>query len=140
MRGISEDQISVGTNECLFTEEALETALLNCYLLFCSRSNEDVETGVVDVKHRIEYLVSQSNSIDASRAMVSKLQKNGLHHAAALLLASKKQFRAALEIWAALGAGEIKEEGRDGVSETIEFLSKHENYQEVWIFSSWILR
>ena len=83
-------------------EEAIDCALLNVYLLFCDADQTESDLAF-DLKAKIEFFLSQPNQVAATKHLLKRLQEKSLHHASALLLVSKKQFRGALEIWADIG-------------------------------------
>lgn len=83
-------------------EEAVDGALLKDYLLFCGSDGIDADLAF-DIKAKIEFFLSQPNQVNPTKLLLKDLHAKSLHHASALLLVSKRQFRGALEIWADLG-------------------------------------
>ncbi|KAJ5073161.1 cnh domain containing [Anaeramoeba ignava] len=51
----------------------------------------------------------------------------------------KKNYRTALEIWANLGSQKFKQEGQNGINETVSCLIELSDPNLIWAFSRWVL-
>mmetsp|Transcript_24844 Transcript_24844/g.86512 ORF Transcript_24844/g.86512 Transcript_24844/m.86512 type:complete len:998 (-) Transcript_24844:74-3067(-) len=105
---------------------AIDTALLKLYVM---HRHDD----------RLEALAAAPNHVHLEDAKAF-LQKNKLYNVLALLYKSANQPRDALHVWKLLGKGEVVEEGKDGVAETISYLSELSHQELIMVYADWVLK
>lgn len=80
----------------------------------------------------------------ANRASLSDCEPYLITHkrynALALLFKQRGQDVKALDMWSKLGSEDVFDNGRDGVKETVSFLSGHDNHMLVMQYSRWVLQ
>lgn len=104
---------------------AIDTALLKLYVIH---------------RHfdRLERLADRYNRVHLEEARTF-LQKNRLFNTLALLYRSARRAKDALHQWKLLGKGEVVEEGKDGVAESIDYLSVLSDRSLIMVYAEWVL-
>ncbi|XP_022096424.1 transforming growth factor-beta receptor-associated protein 1-like [Acanthaster planci] len=105
--------------------EEVDTALLKLY------AERDPE--------KLISLVSSENTCSSKDAL-EVLQRYGRHHALALLHRYHLDNEKALNIWARLCDGEIKDESFPGLEFVVDFLSRLSDHELVWRYVDWALQ
>jgi hypothetical protein len=88
--------------------------------------------------HVLDSFLADANTVDLGEAE-RFLTAQGLYHSLARLWSARGEVRSALTMWRKLGTGELREEGHDGVAETIAVLRKCDSQDLVLQFARWVL-
>jgi len=117
--------------------DILDGTILNSYLLLGTN-----ESHFQAAKCNAEAFLSDKTFIVDREKWGRILESKGFYHAAALLYSESSGLkRQALQLWSDIGSNKYKDGERNGIDETVEFLSHHYEDQElVFLFSSWVLR
>lgn len=106
-------------------QEAIDTVLLKLYV--------DLGASKLDEFCNLRNHASLS---DCEPYLITHKRYNAL----ALLFKQRGQDVKALDMWSKLGSEDVFDNGRDGVKETVSFLSGHDNHMLVMQYSRWVLQ
>ena len=81
-------------------------------------------------------LTNHASLSDCEPYLISHKRYNAL----ALLFKQRGQDVKALDMWSKLGSEDVFDNGRDGVKETVAYLSEHDNHALVMQYSRWVLQ
>ena len=87
----------------------------------------------------LDRFLSGSNMVELTAAEQFLTEKR-LYHSLALLLRARSIYSNALEVWRKLGTGVWREQGHNGLAETIDFLSQCNDASLVFDFATWVLQ